>query len=98
MSVRAHRILKVEYAPETSFSLYGDQKLVEFLESENDLGFHRQMNDNGGGVVTVSIDALQRAIDQAEELELDEDTVIVLREDIAAAQADNNESVDYDCF
>lgn len=98
MSVKAHRILKVEYAPGVSFSLYGDQKLVEFLESENDLGFHRQMNDNGGGVVTVSIDALQRAIDQAKELELDEDTVKVLREDIAAAQADNNESVDYDCF
>ena len=98
MSVRAHRILKVEYAPEVSFNLYGDQKLVEFLEHENDLGFYRQMNDNGGGVVTVSIETLQRAIDQAKELELDDDTVKVLREDIAAAQADNNESVDYDCF
>lgn len=98
MSVKAHRILKVEYAPGTSFSLYGDQKLVEFLESENDLGFHRQMNDNGGGVVTLSIEALQAAIDKAEELGLDENTVKVLREDIAAAQADNNESVDYDCF
>ena len=98
MSVRAHRILKVEYAPETSFSLYGDQKLVGFLESENELGFYRQLNDNGGGVVTVDIETLQQAIDQTEELELDEDTVKVLREDIAAAQADNNTSVDYDCF
>ena len=65
---------------------------------ENDLGFYRQMNDNGGGVVTVSIEALQAAIDEAGELELDEDTVRVLGEDIAAAKADNNESVDYDCF
>lgn len=98
MSVKAHRILKVEYAPQVSFNLYGDQKLVEFLENENDLGFYRQMNDNGGGVVTVGIKTIQKAIDEAEELELDEDTVKVLGEDIAAAKAENNETIDYDCF
>lgn len=98
MSVNAHRILKTEYAPETSFNLHGDQKLVDFLESENDLGFSTQMNANGGGVVNVSIEALQAAIDKAEELGLDEDTVRVLGEDIAAAKAGNDVSVDYDCF
>ena len=98
MSVRAHRILKVEYAPEASFNLYGDQKLVEFLEKESDLGFYRQMNDNGGGVVTMGIEALQAAIDKAGELELDEDTVRVLGVDIAAAKEDGVDTVDYDCF
>jgi len=98
VSVRAHRILSVEYAPETSFNLWHDEKLVEFLERNNDLGFYRQMNDDGSGVVTVSIEALQKAIDEAEELELDEATVRVLGEDIAAAKLANNEYVDYDCF
>ena len=98
MSVRAHRILSVEYAPETSFNLYGDEKLVDFLQKENDQGFYDQMNSDGGGVVTVSIEALQKAIDQAEELELDEVTVRVLGEDIAAAKLADNDYVDYDCF
>lgn len=98
MSVRAHRIIKVEYAPNSSFNLYSDTKLVEFLEANNDLGFYRQMNDNGGGVVTVSIETLQQAVDQADELELDEDDVKTLREDIEAGKKSGLECVDYDCF
>lgn len=98
MSVRAHRILKVEYAPETSFNLSADEKLVEFLENGNNLGFYCQMNDNGGGVVSVSIEALQAAIDKADDLGLDEFTVKVLGEDIAAAVNMETDSVEYDCF
>ena len=98
MSVRAHRILSVEYAPETSFNLYHDEKLIDFLQHENDLGFYDQMNGDGGGKITVSIEALQKAIDQAKELELDEVTVRVLGEDIAVAKVHNEDYVDYDCF
>ena len=96
MSVRAHRILKVDYAPETSFNVWHDEKLVEFLDRENDLGFYNQMNDNGGGVVSLTVEVLQKVVDQAKELELDDDTVRVLREDIASADPD--ETIDYDCF
>jgi len=98
VSVRAHRILSVEYAPETSFNLYHDEKLIDFLQHENDLGFYDQMNGDGGGKITVNIEALQKAIDQAKELELDEVTVRVLGEDIAAAKVHNEDYVDYDCF
>ncbi|GAH68348.1 unnamed protein product [marine sediment metagenome] len=96
MSVRAHRILKVEYAPNTSFNLYYDQKLIEFFDRNNDGGFYSQMNDGGGGVVSIEVSAIKEAIEKAAELQLDEDTVKQLKADIEAAG--DNDFVDYDCF
>ena len=95
MSVRAHRILKVEYAKNPSFNLWHDEKLINFIDTHNDLGFYEQMNANGGGVVCVETSVIKDAIEKAVELELDEDTVEQLKADIEASE---NGSIDYDCF
>ncbi|MBA7663394.1 hypothetical protein ES703_71434 [subsurface metagenome] len=96
MHTWAHRIVKVEYADKPSFNLWRDQKLVEFLESNSDFDFYDQINTDGVGVVSVAIETMQKAIDQARELELDEDTVAQLKADVEA-DADEG-SIDYDCF
>ena len=96
MSVRAHRILKVEYAPNPSFNLWHDEKLINFLDTQNDSGFFSQMNENGGGVVNIEASVIKEAIEKAAELELDEDTVEQLKADVEAAGEDG--SIDYDCF
>ena len=96
MSVRAHRILKIEYAKIPSFNLWHDEKLIDFINTHNDSGFFSQMNDNGGGVVNVEASVIKEALEKAVELELDEDTVEQLKADIEAAGEDG--SIDYDCF
>jgi len=96
VSVRAHRILKVEYAPNPSFNLWHDEKLINFLDTQNDSGFFSQMNENGGGVVNIEASVIKKALEKAGELELDEDTVKQLKADIEAAGEDG--SIDYDCF
>jgi len=96
VSVRAHRILKVEYAPNHSFNLWHDEKLINFLDTHNDSGFFSQMNENGGGVVNIEASVIKEAIEKAAELELDEDTVEQLKADVEAAGEDG--SIDYDCF
>ena len=96
MSVRAHRILKVEYAPNTSFNLWHDQKLIDFFDRHNGSGFYSQMNDNGGGVVGIEVSVIKEALEKAAELELDEDTVEQLKADIEAVG--DEPTIDYDCF
>ncbi len=96
MSVRAHRILKVEYAPSSSFNLWHDKKLVEFLDNHNDSGFYSQMNENGSGVVSIEVSVIKEALEKAVELELDEDTVEQLKADIEAIG--DEPTIDYDCF
>lgn len=95
MSVRAHRILKVEYAEIPSFNLWHDEKLINFIDTHNDSGFYSQMNANGGGVVSVEASVIKDAIEKAVELELDEATVEQLKADIEAAE---DGSIDYDCW
>ena len=96
MSVRAHRILKVEHAPNTSFNLWHDEKLIDFFNRNNYSGFFSQMNDNGGGVVSIEVSVIKEALEKAVELELDEDTVEQLKADIEAAG--DEPTIDYDCF
>lgn len=98
MSVRAHRIVKIEYAEGASFNLWHDDQLVGFLDRTESGGLWSQLNDDGGGVVNLSTETLQKAIDKAGELELDKETVAALQADIAAAKDQGNEYVEYDCF
>ena len=94
MSVRAHRILKVEYAERPSFNLWHDEKLMKFLDDHMDGGFYAQLTDGGVGVVCIEPSVIQEAINSAKELELDDDTVAQLKADVEASEG----SIDYDCF
>lgn len=96
MSVRAHRILKVEYAPNTSFNLWHNEKLVEFLEKNNPHGFNDKLDMDGNGVVSIDVSVIKQAIEKAEELELEEDVVEQLKADIEAVG--DEPTIDYDCF
>jgi hypothetical protein len=97
MSVRAHRIIKIKTEDSyTSFSLWHDKKLMEFLDSEAD--FYSQLTSDGMGITEVSVEVLEKAIDQASELELDTGTVDNLKKDIVWAKAHNEEFVQYYCY
>jgi hypothetical protein len=96
MSVRAHRVVKVEYAPEASFNLYWDGKLVEFIEGHD--GVWDRLNSDGCGQACIAVETLEEAISKNGELNLDEDTVKVLKEDIEAAKAEGEEYITYDFF
>ena len=59
MSVRAHRINKVEYNGE-SFNLWHDKELVDFLDTEDRL--FDQLNEDGCGFAEISVETLKKAL------------------------------------
>lgn len=91
MSVKAYRVIEIKHEDAPSFNLYGNPVLVEFLDCHS--GLYSQLNNEGAGVVTVGIEALEAAL---EELELEDDIVEALKKDIAAGQ--DIGCVEYDCF
>lgn len=95
MSVHAHRVNKVEYAPETTFDLH-DEKLTEFIDGH--YNFWGRLNDDCCGQVDVSVETLNQALKQAKELELDEDTVRCIKADIEFAKNQGEDYVTYDLF
>lgn len=97
MSVRAHRVIKVEYAPETSFNLSHDEKLVSLLDGWD--GIWCNLNDDGCGQVSISVDSLRAALGRATELELDPETIEAITDDIAfAVKVEGEDYVTYDFF
>jgi hypothetical protein len=94
MSVRAYRVIQIMLA-DASFNLTYDQKLMNFLDVE--AMFSYSLNE-AGGMVDVPVKVLQKALTTASKLELSNDTVRRLKEDIAAAQANKDDSVTYSCF
>jgi hypothetical protein len=94
MSVNAHRIIDLKLET-SSFDLWHDEKLTQFLEEEVRLSSN--LNSYGTGLLEVPVETLERAVKMADELDLDEDTVGGLRLDIAAAKSTRNEIVTYYC-
>ena len=91
MSVRAYRVIEIKHEDVPSFNLYSNSELVEFLDRHS--GLYSQLNDGGGGVVTIDIEALEAAL---EALELEDDVVEALKQDIEAGK--DIGCVEYDCF
>jgi methyl-accepting chemotaxis protein len=97
MSVRAHRIIKVKIEESyDSFNLWQEKKLADFLDQESN--FFSQLNDDNNGVTSILVEVLEKAVEQADELELDADTVENLKKDIEWAKANNEEVVQYYCY
>lgn len=97
MSVRAYRIVEGTFA-EPSFNIYQDQKLVNFIEAESEAGFYSYFNDYGSGEVDVPVKVLRKAVRMASKLDLSGEMIKLLKEDIAFARANKDESVTYSCF
>ena len=97
MSVSAKRIIKIEIEENYStFNLWHDRKLMDFLDSEAD--FFSRLSDDGNGISEVSVEVLEDAVSKASELELDDDTVAHLKLDIAWAKEHNETNVQYYCY
>ena len=97
MSVRAHRIIEIKTEDSySSFNLWQDKKLMEFMDTEAD--FYSHLTSDGTGITEVSVEVLEKAVAQASELELDTDTIANLKKDIAWAKAHNEEFVQYYCY
>ena len=97
MSVRAHRIIEIKTEESyDSFNLWADQKLMAFLDGESN--FSSQLTSDGTGIGEASVEVLEKAIAQANELQLDTDTVANLTQDIAWAKEHGAEFIQYHCY
>ena len=97
MSVSANRIIEIKVEESyNTFNLWHDRKLMDFLDTEAD--FFSRLSDDGTGISEVSVEVLEKAVSMAVELELNDDTVTNLKKDIAWAEANDQEFVQYDCY
>jgi len=90
MSVRAYRVAKIEHEESDTFNLWHDDKLTEFLD--NEYGFYEQITE-GGGLVDVSVEALQEAL---EKVEMDDELREAIQKDIEACR--DKGYVTYYCY
>lgn len=93
MSVRAHRVIKIEWAKPESFNLWHDDDLVDFLDKE--LGLYEILNEDNTGLVEIPTDILEKAI---KEVSMADNTKSSLQEDIEAAKKAGDSYVTYYCF
>ena len=87
MSVRAHRLLRLDYEPEEAFNLWHDKELMELLSPYTDT-----LDMDGCGLLTFEEDVLKEALSEAKRPE----TKRILRKMLEEAEADGY--VDYYCF
>lgn len=95
MSIRAHRVIKIEYAPEPTFNCWHDTELLDFL-LENDK-VHDGRNMDGVGMIEFSVDELQAAVDD-KDLKFDDEVRKQLQADITASKEAGDTYIQYDCF
>ena len=95
MSITAHKVSKVEYAPYSTFNCWHDNKLFDFLMNADHT--HDGLNMNGVGMIEVSVSRLQQAL-ASPDLDLDNDVREALEADIAWAKGREKDCVCYDCF
>ena len=84
MSVRAYRVTKIQHERDSTFNLWHDDKLMDFLNTE--YGFYE-------GLVELSIEALQEAL---EKVEMDKELKEAIQKDIEACRDDGY--VTYYCY
>ena len=97
MSVSANRIIEIKVEESyNTFNLWHDSKLMDFLDTEAD--FFSRLSDDGTGISEVSVEVLEKAVSMSVELKLDDDTVTNMKKDIEWAKANDQESVQYDCY
>jgi len=92
MSIRAYRVIKIEYAKPNSFNLYQDGKLVNFFDQE--YGFFESMTE-GTGLTELPVEALEEAL---EKVEMDDEVRKALQKDLEACREAGEEYVHYYCF
>lgn len=84
MSVRAYRVIKIERAKNSTFNLWHDTELCEFLGV-----------DVSGGMWEAEVVRLEEAV---KELKLDEEIAKKITEDIMWAKNRGDDFILYECF
>lgn len=92
MSVRAHRVRKIEYNGE-SFNLSFDEDLVDFLDAEDRL--FDQLNEDGCGFAEISVETLERALT---EVNLEPETKKAIEKDLNWAKENDQDWIRYYFF
>jgi hypothetical protein len=95
MSLRAYRIIEIT-SEEASFNLWHDHELMQFLHAEAD--FFGGLGSDGTGLTSVPVGILQKAVRRATKLKLSAETVKRLKQDVAWAKSNKDETVTYHCF
>jgi hypothetical protein len=95
MSIRAHRIIKIEYAPGPTFNCWHDTELLDFLLENDEV--HDGRNLDGAGIIEFNVDELQAAVDD-KNLKLNDEVRRQLQADIVASKVADDEYIQYDCF
>ena len=110
MSVRAHRINKIEWEQGETFNLYHDEELNSFFEDE--YNFYESLPE-GTGITELPVKALKDAIIKIKDGELIKETaerkgaeleeykkemIEQLQVDINWAEAKGDEYINYYCF
>ncbi len=95
MSTRAYRIIKIERAPEPTFNMSHDQKIVDFIRS-NDEYFNENSLNEGNGQVDVSVDTLKALLKSG--IVLEDSQLEAIRADILFAEKNGDDCITYDCF
>jgi hypothetical protein len=96
MGIRAHRVIEIKLAEYSSFSLWDNSKIMEFLENKTD--FVYKLNSEGTGEAEIPVNVLKKLIKMSIKLNIDEETRNRLQEDIDFADSNNNDYVLYECF
>jgi hypothetical protein len=95
MSITAHRITKIEYAPDPTFDCWYDGGILEFLLDGDES--HAEFTMDAVGVFEVNIKRLKEAL-ASPDLTLGDEVRKALEADIAWAKSREKNYISYDCF
>ena len=94
MSINAYRIIDIKIG-DVTFNLSRDRNLSDFLDTE--IQFYGDIQE-GSGLINIPVKTLKKVLRQSEKLNLDDETILRLKSDIAAAKSSKDEVVTYYCF
>lgn len=98
MSVRAYRINKIEREETPTFNLWHDQEFMDFIDDASDRDIMHALNEDGGGQIEISVEALEKAIAEFDFGTTGEGNKEQIQADIDFAKKVGDDYLLYDCF
>lgn len=95
MSVSAYRVNTLEYASQPTFNCSYEAELFDYLL--NDVRVFDGRNNDGVGIIEVSLELLSEALDH-DGLQISGNTRASIEADMAWAREKGRDYIQYDCF
>jgi len=89
MSTRAYKIIKIHQENTSTFNLWHDEKLMEFLLKEE------MIEPILSGILSISVETLEKVIKKAKKLEIDDETLKMLRKHVETAHNEKEFYIEY---